>query len=86
MALKFNDTVKDYLTAIPESEKIEAETKAIKHHNLREWVKLVIGLLLVIVGIIYFIKDSINLVSVGVMLVGVFIMSSTKPKIDNLLD
>lgn len=72
-----------------EADYIKTKTNAINRKSIQELfltiISLVVGLVLIIVGLYLFIKNSENPYFIALMALGVFTLTSYKPKIEDFI-
>lgn len=69
---------------------IKAKTQAIKHANILNWIivlsSIIFGLIITIIGLGLFLKNSDNNNYLYLLVAGIFLMTLSKPSIEKILN
>ncbi len=74
--------------SIVEANNIKAKTKLINHSNVKEWIRTIFsvlfGAIIILIGLVKFLWNDQNYYYIALMMVGVFILALSKPKLEDL--
>jgi uncharacterized membrane protein YiaA len=82
-----NETIIKRELSNGETDYNRAKVRLLNHSNVRDWITLILGALIILIGLILFLLNQKNAYYyIALMLVGVFILTGKKPKIEEIFN
>ena len=87
--MKNENFMSGHVKGLEDIEHTKAKTSAIKHSNILNWILVLsgvcLGSIIIIIAVVLFLKNPDNANYLFLMLLGVFLLTGTKPSIEKIL-